>query len=294
MDNLDLVMWTKNGAHTLPYVLRQIDHVIPKHVVGKKIIIDDNSSDNTKLIAGRLGWTVFPNDGKGISDATNTALSHVESDYFISFEQDILLSNDWWPNVPRLLEIKNTAVASGTRFPSKPLALRKLFEQNVEQYPRNLEDSDAFHFGKTLDNTIYKTEIIKDIGGFPRISLDACVDNVLAKRLYDSGFTWKVAYSVKSVHLRKGLFDELRHFYWYGAQYPVLEPYITGKQANAHGFLKRLLLSPKIGLDLGLKLKSPELTYIYPLIRLALYRGFVSGRKSSVKPCIKSVFSAPA
>jgi glycosyltransferase involved in cell wall biosynthesis len=281
-DKVDLVMWTKNGSGTLSYVLPQIGRVIPKNVIRNKIIIDDDSSDDTKLIASKLGWSVYSNVGKGISDATNTALSHVESERFISFEQDVLLSYDWWPNVPELLNGKDVAAASGTRYPSKPLPLRKLFEYEVERYPRNTEDSDVFHFAKTLDNTIYQTEIIKNIGGFPRIALDACVDNVLAKRLYEAGFKWKVDYRVRSLHIREGLRDELRHFYWYGAQYPNLEPYITGRHASAKRFLKNLLISPKDGMGLALKLDSPQLVYVYPLIRLALYSGFVSGRKSKM------------
>jgi glycosyltransferase involved in cell wall biosynthesis len=283
IDKVDLVMWTKNGAITLPYVLLQIDRVIPKEAIRNKIVIDDNSSDQTKLIASRLGWSVYPNDGKGISDGSNTALKYVESKSFVSFEQDILLSPHWWPNVPRLLNEKDTAIASGIRLPNKPLALRKLLEYNLEQYPKIMEDRDAFHYGKTLDNTIYRTEIIKKMGGFPRfqkMSLHACVDNVLAKRVYDAGLKWKIDYSVKSLHIRKGLRDELRHFYWYGSLYPTLEPYIKGKHASAKGFLKKLLFSPKNGMDLALKLNSPQLIYIYPLIQLALYRGMVSGRKS--------------
>jgi glycosyltransferase involved in cell wall biosynthesis len=289
-DKTDLVMWTKNGAKTLPCVLRQIDCVIPKSAVKRKLIIDDASDDDTKLIASRFGWSVYPNDGKGISNGTNTALGYVESERFISFEQDVLLSPDWWPSVPRLLNEKDTAIASGLRFPSQPLALRNMLEYDMEKYPKNLEDSDAFHFGKTLDNTIYRTEIIKNIGGFPRISLDACVDNVLAKRVYDAGFKWKVDYTVKSLHIRKGLRDELRHFYWYGAQYPTLEPYITGKHTMSDGFLKMFLLSSKHGMDLALKLNSPQLIYIYPLTRLALYRGLVSGRKSS--ECARALSSS--
>jgi glycosyltransferase involved in cell wall biosynthesis len=280
---VDLVMWTKNGAKTLPYVLHQIDCVIPKDAVKRKVIIDDDSSDDTKTIARRFGWSVYPNDGKGISEGANTAFRYVESECFISFEQDILLSPNWWPKVPRLLIKKDTAIASGTRFPNKPLALRNLLEYNLEKYPRNSEDSDAFHYGKTLDNTIYRTEFIKNIGGFPRFKrkeLHACVDNVLAKRVFDAGFKWKVDYSVRSLHIRKGLYDELRHFYWYGSLYPTLEPYITGKHASARGFLKGLLFSPKNGMNLALKLNSPQLIYIYPLIRLALYMGLVSGRKS--------------
>lgn len=77
---VDLVMWIKNGVKTLPFVLRQIQCVIPKDAVKRKVIIDDDSFDNSKLIASRFGWSVYPNDGKGISAGANTALKYVESE----------------------------------------------------------------------------------------------------------------------------------------------------------------------------------------------------------------------
>ena len=282
-DKIDLVMWTKNGARTLPYVLLQIERVIPKSAIANKIIVDDSSSDDTVKIALRHGWVVHHNEGKGISDGANTALKLIGSEVFVSFEQDILLSPCWWPNVPKLLNEKDTAVASGSRFPSQPLALRKLLEYDLKTYSRDLEDGDFFHFAKTLDNTIYKTDIIRKIGGFPRITLDACVDNVLAKRLHESGFKWKVEYNVRSLHLRKGLRDELRHFGWYGEQYPFLLPYLFGKHAVARDFLRRLLFSPKTALRFALRLDEAQLIYIIPLIRFALYKGFISGAKMVAK-----------
>ena len=281
-NKVDLVMWIKNGAKTLPFVLRQIQCVIPKDSIKKKIIIDDDSFDDSRLIASKFGWTVYPNDGKGISDGANTALKYVESERFVSLEQDILLSPQWWSNIPKMLNEKDTPIASGVRFPNQPMALRDLLEYNLERYPRIIEDSDAFHYGKTLDNTIYLTEIIKKMGGFPKFKrkeLHACVDTVLAKRVFDAGFKWKVDYSVKSLHIRKGLRDELRHFYWYGSLHHTLEPYTKGKHASERGFLKNLLFSPKNGVTLALTLDSPQLMYIYPLIQLALYRGLISGRK---------------
>jgi glycosyltransferase involved in cell wall biosynthesis len=77
-DKIDLVMWTKNGATTLPYVLLQIERVIPKSAIANKIIVDDSSSDDTTQIGRKHGWSVHYNDGKGISDGANTALKLVE------------------------------------------------------------------------------------------------------------------------------------------------------------------------------------------------------------------------
>jgi glycosyltransferase involved in cell wall biosynthesis len=99
MVKLDLVMWTKNGEPNLYAVLKRLNQVIPKDFINRKIIVDDNSVDSTKAIATFCGWEVHRNKGAGISDGANTALGLVESDYFCSFEQDVILAKDWWSNV---------------------------------------------------------------------------------------------------------------------------------------------------------------------------------------------------
>src|SRR4030042_4448469 len=126
IDKVDLVMWTKNGANTLPAVLKRINEVIPGEFVGQKIIVDDKSTDNTREIAKTFGWTVVFNKGTGISDGANTALKHVSSEYFISFEQDLLLTREWWEKVPPRIEKNDVAVASGMRFADKPVGVMKL------------------------------------------------------------------------------------------------------------------------------------------------------------------------
>ena len=123
---IDLVMWTKNGAETLPIVLKRINEVIPSEFVDNRVIVDDKSMDDTRNIAEACGWNVVFNEGRGISDSANTALKHVSSEYFISFEQDLFLASDWWRRVPRLLMDPKVAVASGIRLSNQPLALRKL------------------------------------------------------------------------------------------------------------------------------------------------------------------------
>src|SRR3989304_8467464 len=113
---VDLVMWTKNGSETLPLGLKRISQVIPGNFVNRRIIVDDRSVDDTRKIAESSGWSVTFNEGNGISDGANTALKHVESPYFVSFEQDLLLARDWWEKIPPLLKTSHVAAASGMRF----------------------------------------------------------------------------------------------------------------------------------------------------------------------------------
>lgn len=283
LGKVDLVMWTKNGAETLPFVLKRISEVIPSEFVNKRVIVDDRSTDNTMEIAKSFGWNVTFNEGRGISDGTNTALKHVTSEYFISFEQDLLLARDWWQKIPKHLSDSKIAIASGVRLPNQPLALRKLQEYATEKYQRKVKESESFLYGKTLDNTIYKTRIVRLLGGFPRLLISAGVDNVLAQRIHSNGFKWKVDYSVRSIHLRKGLKDELAHYYWYGTCANQLEPVLFSKPVNLKSMVLRAFFSPFRGLEVAIKKNAPQVVYIYPLIRLAILKGIFDGRKALQK-----------
>jgi glycosyltransferase involved in cell wall biosynthesis len=287
-------MWTKNGAETLPFVLKRISEVIPIEFVNNRIIVDDHSSDETRSIAQNFGWQIVFNEGTGISDGANTALKNVESECFVSFEQDLLLARDWWGKIPNFLEDPQVAAASGMRFADKPRGVRKLQqyvakkyrgEANLASWLRNRKTS-AFTLGSTLDNTIYKTEIIRAVGGFPKMQVNAGVDSTLAYKLKRSGYSWVVDYDVQSTHIRKGLKQELQHQYWYGTQLyeiwrKIEEDTNQGAPMTASGIMYRFLISPFTGLFVALKTKEPTITYIHPLIRFYYMKGLLEAMKTA-------------
>jgi glycosyltransferase involved in cell wall biosynthesis len=277
IEKVDLVMWTKNGSETLPSVLERIGEVIPDKVVNKRVIVDDRSSDNTLDIARSFGWNTFQNEGEGIGDGANTALKQVESDYFISFEQDLLLAEDWWQRIPKHLSDPSVAVASGVRLPNQPEVVRKIQEYTLERYERRASEAEAFLYGKTLDNTIYKTKVIRSIGGFPKTTVNAGVDNILAQQVHVNKFEWKVDYSVRSTHLRKGLREELAHYYWYGTCFSTLNPLLFRRNVNMKPMIIRVFLSPLRGLEIAVKKSAPQAVYVYPLMRFAMLKGIADG-----------------
>jgi glycosyltransferase involved in cell wall biosynthesis len=280
---VDLVMWTKNGEGTLPFVLKRIAQVIPSAFVNKRIVVDDCSSDKTREIAKAFGWAVVFNEGGGISNGANTALKQVESDFFISFEQDLLLAYDWWQKIPRYLSDLTVAVASGIRFVDYPLSIRRIEEYSAENY-RKLEKEGLYSlYVKTLDNTIYRTEIIRRLGEFPMIPSSVGVDCAMSQRVFLGGYQWKVDYNVVSVHLRPGLKGELAHNYWYGTCSDELERAMFQRNASTRGMLLRFLFSPARGIEIAIKKRAPEAIYIYPLMRLSYLRGLFDGRRRTVR-----------
>jgi glycosyltransferase involved in cell wall biosynthesis len=296
---VDLVMWTKNGARTLPYVLNRIREIIPAEAINSRLIVDDRSTDETREIAKSFGWDVMFNAGKGISDGANTALAHVETDYFTSFEQDLFLARNWWANIPRYFSSqKNIAAASGIRFADRTIGLRKLqkyvAKREGELYKRKAQASTwlrplkssqtkqiaPFTGVKTLDNTMYDTEKIRKLGGFPKMERNTGIDVVLDHKIWQKGYCWAVDYNVQSVHFRENLEQELKHQYWYGTAQYEIKSKIDEEQNHFVLFdTIRSLYSPFTGLFAALKTKEATIAYVVPLIRLFYIKGLLeSGR----------------
>jgi glycosyltransferase involved in cell wall biosynthesis len=184
----DLVMLTKNSAKLLPVVLRRIDQVIPKRVIGKKIVIDDHSIENTVEIAEKFGWTVHPNQGSGLFDAFDTALSYVSTDFFISFEHDIILAKDWWTKISKYTQDDTMAVVQGVRVYTHPV-LRKLSEFMI-----NRKDYGFTNF--SMDNNIYRTKLLRK---FKIHIYSGYLDT--AHFLRKNGFKWVSDINVVSGHI---------------------------------------------------------------------------------------------
>ena len=290
-DRIDLVMWTKNGAQTLPSVLGRLNQVIPSKFVNKRMMVDDHSTDNTRDIASSFGWQVIFNEGAGISDGANTALRKVETDYFVSVEQDLLLAREWWTRIPLLLAKSGVAVASGIRFVGKPVGLRTLEQQMAKKclgeekflLSPTSGAREAFTFGKTLDNTIYETKTIRAVGGFPRTKSGAGVDTILIHRLQKAGFNWAVDFNVQSLHLRGGLKSELRHQFWYGRVvrevWDILRREFDVQVPTESNLFYRLIISPASGLVTAFKTKEPTVIYVYPLLRLYYMAGLLTASR---------------
>jgi glycosyltransferase involved in cell wall biosynthesis len=283
---IDLCMWALNGAKTLKPVLERINRVIPESVVGQRLIVDDGSTDSTVDIAKACGWTVICNEGKGISDGANTALKNVETEWFVSFEQDLLLASDWWNSIQHYSRVVNVGAASGVRYSSQPESLFKLQKYVYKKYIGDGElpawlrhrKPSSFTLGKTLDNTLWRKDAVLKAGGFPKLACNAGIDTVLAYKLFKAGFDWVVDYTVSSVHLRLGGFkQELLHEYGYAKSlnetWQALKGFGVPAPSSVLGVASRLVYSPFTGVFLSLKTGDPNLAWMHPLMRLNYLRG---------------------
>lgn len=140
----------------------------------------------------------------------------------------------------------------------------------------------AFTLGKTLDNTVYRAEVVRAVGGFPSFRSSVGVDTILAYMLSEQGYSWHVDYDVHSVHLRRSLNQELRHQYWHAKQLNDVWMQIE-KKTNARrppvtkfDVIYRFAISPFTGVFMAYKTREPSIAYIHPLIRLYYLLGYLS------------------
>jgi len=296
VNKFDVVTWVKDGAWVLPTTLKNLEEVLPSEAVHRKIAVDDHSSDETAEILQDFGWEVYTNPRTGISAGANYALSKVDCPFFVSIEQDLVLSKEWYTRVPKLLDAFDVAIASGVRFSTKPKAVhdlekyvyrKYLMEEKLAPYLSNRKAS-AFTLGKTLDNTIYDTKVMRAIGGFPELSTNSGVDTILSYKLRRFGYKWLVDPHCHSIHLRHGLTQTLRHQRWYALaaaearetikEFGLQLPWGDSNLGIKHSAF-RLFMSPLVALFVALKMKNPTITVVHPLIKLFNFAGYLDSLK---------------
>jgi len=255
---LDACIWTKNSAETLRQTLRRFEQVVPSEMIGNKIMVDDHSADDTVTIGKEFGWTIYPNPGRGVASGANEALTHVQTPHFMSIEHDILLSKDWWPRIFNHIMDEKVAVSQGARLITDP-TLRALYD--------NRDDH-------VIDNNVYKTEVIRKLGGFPS-NCPVCTDTWLRRNVESAGYRWIIDRSVISDHVRAGIVQNAVHTY-------KLHSMCTCGRWPANRmktkYLVRLALtSPATGMKIAVQHRVPKAVFAYPYIRLRILQAWLNG-----------------
>jgi glycosyltransferase involved in cell wall biosynthesis len=265
MMKVDLVMWAMNGERYLPIVLRRIEEVIPAEYINQRILVDDHSLDNTVNIARDFNWDVYVNPFGGIPSGANEALRHIKTRYFISIEQDVILAKDWWKIVPRYMENEKVAIAQGIRLADNKV-LRKL-----DEYVYSRMEKDPLRFGVSIDNNIIRTNVIKQLGGFPNIC-PTCMDVILMKKILKSGCIWIIDRNVVSEHVRTSVMQYSRHNYELSRRCAGTK-YCTDVNIPLLKEFRIFLTSPIRGMVIAAKKHCFKLAIIYPLIRYYKLKG---------------------
>jgi glycosyltransferase involved in cell wall biosynthesis len=271
---VDLVMWAKNGEAYLPEVLPRIDRAIPNENICHRILVDDHSIDRTVEIARDFNWTVYTNPKGGIPSAANEALKHVDCDFFVSIEQDVLLVKDWWDKIAKYVEDPSVACAQGIRVHMEP-TLRLLDEWQFDVLKRKRSLS-------SMDNNIFRTKVVRFLGGFPQ-SCPVCADTILMKRiLSETHCKWIIDTDVISLHMRVGLKASVEHHYKMISACARTPLCSENEKPPISSVFRILLTSPIRALQIAFAKKSPDIVWAYPLLRLYHLNAGLRWRKAGI------------
>ena len=188
MEKIDLLMWTLNSEETLPYALKSIDRAIPKKNVNQKFVIDGNSEDKTVKIAEKHGWTVIHSPKRNIAYQANLGLKNVETEFFASFEHDIILNQEWFKKIKESMIPEDVAVSQGLRYSINPTV--KVIEKS--SYKTRVV---------SIDNNLYRTELINKLGGFDE-KYPVSADRKLQDVVIENGYKWVINRNLISIHFK--------------------------------------------------------------------------------------------
>ena len=248
-------MWTLNSAKTLPFTLMSLEKAIPKRHVNQKIMVDGHSIDETQNIGNKFGWKVIDAEKVGIPNQANQALDMVDTEFFASFEHDVILNRNWFPTILNHLQSDpEVAVAQGVRLTTNPV-FKKIEEVSLE---RDLRYS-------SIDNNLYRTDVIKSLGGFD-VRFHISCDRNLQDRVWKAGYKWIVDKTLVSDHIRDSVSQSAKHVYELSkfANYP--------DNLSFSSVLSRFLFSPIRGVEVSLKKKCPQAFVVYPYWRFMLLK----------------------
>jgi glycosyltransferase involved in cell wall biosynthesis len=270
---IDLVIWTLNSARTLEATLSSLERTIPDSRICHRVIVDGGSADATKWIAEDFGWEVYQTK-RGLLSQANFALNKVDTDMYASFEHDILLPPQWLPRMEKIMRRPDVAVAQGIRLITGNKALEAMYRSMYERYPASV-------ISLSIDNTLYRTDMMREVGGYPfDNSWGNFTDAALWNEMEEHGYKWIVDTQCVCGHLRPNFRKHLKHLILYQ---------ITDVDKGYYDFVKKLSFSLIRGGEMGGKYHAPSAALAYPVFRyfltiLAATRGSLGlERKAQIK-----------
>ena len=247
---IDLVIWTKDGEKTLVPCLKSIERAIGHDQVNQKIAVDGHSKDNTKTILKQFGWTVYNAEKVGIPFQAKQAISLVETPFFASFEQDIILNPQWFQLALRhFYEKENVAVVQGVR-----VSLNKTLKV-IEASALNKKIRQS-----SIDNNLYRTDIIKSLDLPLKYPLG--FDRALQDLILNKGFKWIVDKQLVSLHNKQSFMQDAKKIC-----NDITRCEYMRDNVPFFRVLKLFCFSWVRGFQMGLKSKYPLVIFAYPYYR---------------------------
>jgi cellulose synthase/poly-beta-1,6-N-acetylglucosamine synthase-like glycosyltransferase len=212
----------------------------------------------------------------------------VETPFFCSFEQDVVISDEWFSKVYPMIYHENVVVACGVRYASAPPLIRKMemvgHSIHLEEVSKGLRQKTNNAMGISFDNTIYRTDFVRSIGGFPYVKSNVGQDfSMFLEICKTEKYLWEVNYNVVSLHLKPNSYiNELKHQRWYARG--IRETFISNgffppSKMSRKGYFFNLVKSPLTSFKLLRVYGDPVIFFYHPAFCLMQLLGYIEGKR---------------
>jgi glycosyltransferase involved in cell wall biosynthesis len=293
-----------------PTIREAIDSIIAQdfpHKLMEVIFVDDGSEDETLSIIKEyvlkmeIPTKVFHTSWKGLGYARNIVVANATGEYILWVDGDMLLSRDF---VRKLVEFTDQHPRVGIAKGKQALEPGGNSLATLETYSRAIGrmvdyDSEKARL-KALGTggSIYRVEVIRQVGGFDTNLRGYCEDWDLELRIRKAGWSLRTVETKFFDYERHGLtWKSLWSRYWLRGYYTH---YFIHKNK---GTIKHYRMFPPAAFLLGLlhahklfKMTHLKMVFLLPLQYLfkmtAWYFGFIKGHLNSYEPGILFHYSA--
>lgn len=251
-EHVTLGLCTKNNASTIRLCVKSIlaqDYPMEKIQL---IIVDGLSSDGTVEILksmlnnSSLDWKLLSDEGKGLAYARQLVVDNSSTDYIIWVDGDHILSPDFIRRHVEYLKINSDVGAAegimdhvAVNVPSR----LEGYAWQIYDLKRSTRDLDSLGGG-----TIYRTSVIKLVGGYDIRIKGAGEDSDISYRIKKADFRLRMNPNARFKHIMRTSWHSLwKEYFWWG--------YGSHFLAHKHkGLINPYRFIPPIALFAGMRL----------------------------------------
>ncbi len=280
---ISIIIPVYNSSRTLSRCLQSVfqqECTLPYEV----IVIDNNSTDNSREIATQYPVILQEEKKRGASPARNKGIKTAQGEIIVFLDSDCYAEKNWLQNlVEPLQQTTDIGTCGGNLLPAPPQnileeysSFRRILSQ--ERVYKNERFSPPFFL---TANLAVRHSILEDIQGFDE-ELVICEDADLCWRIQKKG--WKLYYQKSAVvyhYHRTGFTSFLKQTFSYGYGYTLLfKKYRSEWNSLAALDIRPYLSIPAAFLRLPWTLLTGQgkISKIYPLFDIMSSAGFISGK----------------
>jgi glycosyltransferase involved in cell wall biosynthesis len=221
-----------NASYYLPEVIQSI--LSQTYPIKEILLIDDGSTDNSVEVASKFPVKIIKhNNNFGLSAARNTAIQNTTTEFIAAIDSDTAPDNLWLERILEGFSESNIAGVGGRLFEANSLLIPDRWRTRMmPQHYGNTAQLDIKPFGC---NSVYRTQILKDVGGYNESFRAAYDDMDIAERVLKAGFhTYYVPHAICR-HLRRDSLESVISscYNWRKPGYEIADAYIDHTRLTA-------------------------------------------------------------